>query len=239
MNTIQTWQTQADSLARAMRIGRNLVNDDKGNIYQIGSAFFEAAFGSYLAQPDGDEWHATLEEALALFALAVERDDCRRWREFPHNQAQLHLESYLGHWWAGREAEGDQLDRAINFTIDAIFDGRQHPLGSFSTLPPLYLLRQDAEHLRAFWKLVAEQSQPNEFPPELAMWKRLSDAFLSGQATADAFWGAYTAYARRLKSPLDQPARFYLALARIGRDVFGLREEPATLLHRLAVAPWD
>lgn len=239
MNTTQRWQTRADSLARAMRIGRGLVDEGKGNLYQIGSAFFEASFGHYLFQPQGNEWRVTLDEGLALFALALERDDCRRWPEFPHNEAHLHLEAYIGQWWAGRAAEPGHLDRAINLTIDALFDGRQHPLGSYAALPPLYLLRRDSEHLASFWKVLSEQSNSMELPPELALWKKLSDAFLTGQTSEVTFWEAFTTYARRLKTPTDQPARFFLAIAKIGLDLFGVAQERDAALYRLAVAPWE
>ncbi|WP_374688810.1 hypothetical protein [Promineifilum sp.] len=238
MNGTQVWREHADLLARAMRIGRQLVEQGKGNLYQIGHTFFEAAFGAYLARPEGGEWRPQLDEALSLFVRAVERDDCRLWPEYPFNQAHLHLETYLGQWWAGQEAEAFQLDRSINLNVEGLFDGQAHPQSSYAAMPPGYLLRGDAEHLATFWQLMEEQGGLERLPAELALWRRWSVAFLEGQRTPDAFWAAYAADTRRRKSPTDRPARFYLAAAKIALEQFAVAAPPADVLRRLAVEPW-
>ena len=233
--TVHKWQERAGSFARAKRIGRQLVEQSQGNLYQIGYAFYESAFAHYLTEPNGQLWRDDLQEALALYALARDRNDCERWPEFPFNLAHLLVETYLGKWLLEQEMDEELLAQAVNRYVDALFNGHAQPLASFAVLPPVYLLKGDDSLLATFWRLIGEKAEPSEFSPDLKLWWRWSDNLLNGQTTAEAFWSPYVTFKRRLKSPTDQPARFYLAAARIGRLRFALDDEPQVLLQRLAM----
>lgn len=234
MDTVQAWRQHADSLARARRVGRQLVDKGQGNLYQIGNAFFESAFALFVAQSETEEGRSQLQEALAIYRLAVERDDCARWPEYPFNLAHLLLETYLGQWLLSEATDATLLSGAINRYVDGLFDGRPHPLASFAVLPPAYLLHGDEEQLAAFWQQMGEKSAPAEYPAELRLWWRWSQAVLEDRATPDAFRQLYADYRRQAGQPTDQLARFYLASAAIGVGQFGLTEDRALIIRRLA-----
>jgi hypothetical protein len=238
MDGIARWNEFANGLAATLSTGRRMVAEGKAYIYRVGRSIYSTAFARYLTHPEGDEWPALFSEALELFALSAERDDCQPRREYPFNLAGLLLEWYLGQWLLGQESDPSLLDRSINLFADGLWGEKTQPLGAMAALPPGYLLRQDREHLANFWEILARQVDLDRLPDELALWRAWSNAFIAGETTPAVYWSAYESFAKSLKDPTDKSASFYLVAAKIGLDSFGLAEPRQEVLRRLAVRPW-
>lgn len=88
---LELWENRYHSLQRSARVGQTAVAKGTAYIFRVGHTHFEAAFAGYLVQPDGD-WHGLLQEALRLFALSAQSDDCRSKEDYPFNLAQLYVE---------------------------------------------------------------------------------------------------------------------------------------------------
>ena len=233
MNALSRWQGYAEGLEDALVVGRKMVAEGEAYIYRVAHSGFEVAFVRYLAAPQATEWTDLLREALALFALSNERNDTLERRDYPFNRAALLMEWYLGQGWLGERPDPALLDRSINLYAEGLWAKLQRPLSALAVLPPGYLLRQDAEHLTHFWEIVNEAGGLDRLPAELALWRRWSVAFLEGQSSPAGFWSAYVPFASRLDDPTNQPARFYLAAAQIGLELFGVAEPHHEVVRRL------
>lgn len=235
MNALKAWQSYAQGLEDSLTVGRQMVAEGRAYVYRVAHSAFEVAFVRYLATPQATEWADLLNEALALFALSVKGQDTQVRRDYPFNLAALLLEWHLGQWWLGEEPDPALLDQSINLYAEGLWAKPQRPLSAMSVLPPAYLLRQDTEHLANFWSVLNKTAVLESLPNELALWRSWSVGFLESRATPDAFWVAYATFARGGGEPTTRPARFYLAAAKIGRDVFGISEPLHAVLHRLAI----
>lgn len=234
MNALSRWQSYAAGLEAVLVTGRQMVAEGDAYLYRVGHSAFEAAFGRYLADPQAAAWRNLLDEAVALFAQSVAQDDTRARRDYPFNLAALLLEWHLGQWWRGESPDPALLDRSINLYAQGLWAKPQRPLEAMAVLPPGYLLRQDAAHLTSFWEIVGQAGSLERLPDELALWRRWSVAFLQGQVSPAAFWEAYAPFAQAQEDPTRQPARFYLAAAKIGAEVFGLAAPRQEALRQLA-----
>lgn len=237
--TITTWKNSYESLQLAIEIGQKSLEKGTAYIYRVGSVHFEAAFASYLTQAESEDWEKLFQEALRLFALSEQIDDCRSRKNYPFNLARLHIEWYLGQWLLEKHPDPVLLDRSINLYVDGIWGQDQQPLAVFSVLPMGYLLRQDGEQLEKFWEILAKQIDLSRLPDELALWYRWSQLLKANATTSGNFFGAYDSYCHQLSGPTIQPAKFYMAAAKIGQQSFGLTDSRHSILYRLAVEPWD
>lgn len=238
MSSMVSWQKSYKSLQSAMRIGQASIEKGTAYIYRVGSIYYEAALACFLTQAKGEEWKNPIQEALRLFELSEQTDDCHSRRNYPFNLARMYLEWYLGQWLLGDKLDPILLDRAINLYVEGLWEQEHQPLSSLSVLPMGYLLRQDGEHLAQFWDMLAKRVDPAGLPAELALWFRWS-ALLKGNTLADSdFWKAYDGFSRQLSDPLTQPAKFYLAAAKISQQLVDPAHTPKALLNRLAIEPW-
>lgn len=233
----ELWLRTYHSHKDTVRVGQTALAKGTAYIYRVGSFAYEVAFAArILEQADSS---TLMIQALELFARSVESGDCANRTDYPFNLARLHLEWYLGQWLQDGEPDVALLERSINLYAEALWQGEKRPLSTVAVLPPGYLLLKDGRRLEQFWQMLAKQIELERLPDELALWHRWSSLFLAGAADNGEFLAAYDTYIRKVKDPTTQPAKFYLSVAKIGLESFGLTGSRQDTLIRLAVQPWE
>ena len=237
---LELWGNRYQSQKHAIVVSQSSLDRGTAYIYRVASIHFEAAFAGLVAQRDAD-WQGLLQVALRLFAQSVEARDCQPRRDYPFNLARLHAEWYLGQWLLGIQPDPDLLDRSIAIYVDALW-GKHKSLSALPVLPMGLLLAQDRRRLQEFWQMLQEQNDLDRLPAELALWRAVSSLFLAepDRVTAkdDVYLQAFAGLGRELKDPTAQPAKFYLAAAKIGMEAFGLAGTYHSVLLHFAIEPW-
>ena len=240
--TLTLWEKRYQSMQRALRVSQASLYKGTAYIYRVGNLNFEAAFALFLTYPEKD-WRGLVREAIHLFNLSLTTNDCQPRRDYPFNLARLYLEWHLGQWFLGDPGDINLLNQSINTYVEGLWGKSQQPLSALAVLPMGFLIRRDWPRLESFWKMLAERVDPSQLPPELVLWHRWSELIpvkmRQEQALGNDYLKAYTLYSRQIKDPTSQPAKFYLAVAKISQDVFGLKSEVHAVLSRLAVEPWE
>lgn len=125
--------------------------------------------------------------------------------------------------------------------VDALSGEEPQPLPSFATLPMGYFLSRNYDRLANFWGILAKQTDLNNLPPELSFWRKCSELLrvvLQEARPYNAYLQTLATYCRTLPEPTDESAKFYLAVAKVGMDTFGLSGESRAAIQSVAVTPW-
>jgi hypothetical protein len=232
------WQRRDQAMQLAIKVGEKSLEKGTAYIYRLASVYYEAAFARYLLGGD-ISWSVALHRSLELFQLSSESGDCKDRIGYPYNLAQLYLEWYLGLFWSGSPLDESLLDESIDTYVEALWKEEKQSLTNLRVLPPCYLLHRDRVRLTKFWEMIANDGGTETLPSEMDFWFRLSNIYLEktveNSPLSDQFMNVYQSYMDNLKDPSAQSAKFFLALAKIGKDSFGLTENLPTLLRKLAV----
>jgi hypothetical protein len=243
MNMVKNfWQRRDQAMQLAIKVGEKSLEKGTVYIYRLASVYYEAAFARYLLGADSN-WLEALNRSLELFRRSSDSGDCENRIGYPYNLAQLYLEWYLGLFWSGSTLDESLLDKSIDTYVQALWKEEKQSLTNLSVLPPCYLLHRDRVRLTKFWEMIANDGGTEKLPPEMDFWYRLSNIYLEktveNSPLSDQFMHVYQNYLGKLKDPSTQSAKFFSALAKIGKDSFGLKENLPILLNKLAVELWE
>jgi hypothetical protein len=239
MDPMEQWQQRLRALRNSSRSAEKALAGGSGYIYRIALTFFDAALIEAFTETNTD-WRKELQRALDLMERSAESGDCQKHNTYPFNLASLRLEQHLGGWFIGEQTDLSRLNQAINLFVEEIYRKEKQPLRMFSPLPLCYLLRQDSDHLNAFWDLLGKKTDLEHLPAELQFWRRVTQIFQQGSGTslADRYLEAYRDLISTLSSPMDQPVRFYLGVARTAIILFEIKMSSLEAVQWFAIESW-
>ena len=213
MNPQELWQKRLDALVFAYPSAERALQRKSSYLYNAASTYFHGGLVTAFLHPEQD-WQTPLKKGLEIMVLADEKGDFAGRETYPYNLAGMCYERYLGKWALAQPGDTDLLDREINLFVEGLYGKTEQHLWSLAPLPFGYLLRGDTQHLNDFWKLIASKNGDDPLPPELSVWKQVTELLAARKASCEEYLAAFRPLVKQRKTP--QPCRCGCIWARHG-----------------------
>ena len=210
MDNAELWAKHYQAFVNTLPVGESALEKGTAYVYRVASIYMEAGFSLYLIKTGDQEWITLVKRALELFARSVREQDCESRDQYPFNLARLYLEWYLSTWWLGELPAPHYLEKTIALNLEGLQQRKVRNTGLYLPLAQCLLVR-DGRIGDDFWQNAESVAGP--LTRELVLLRRISALADQPQPDFSAFLESYQMFFRRLRSPAEQPANFYLTLA--------------------------